>query len=72
MASRSAVENRIPLFLIVCKRALERFLSSLFIIFGRDDDIDLRDCFKVPVTVPVTVPVSVPDRAPDTNNETIL
>ena len=59
MAFRSARENRIPLSLIVCKRALERF-----IIFGGDDDIDFRDCF--------TVPVTVPDRAPDTNNETTI
>ena len=28
------------------------FLSSLFIIFDRDDDIEFRDCFTVPVTVP--------------------
>ena len=46
------------------KGRLNIFLASLFIIFGRDDDIYFRDCF--------TVPVTVPDRAPDTNNETII
>ena len=72
MVSRRAIENRAPLSSIVCKivllqeirRALGRFLSGLFIIFGGDDDIDFRYCF--------TLPVTVPDRAPDTINETIF